>query len=400
MSVDKEYFRTFCHINEYEDAGYKNLHRMVATSWPLVLWAPSSMKIASSVCKLSPKQFVGLVDQGLIRIIGREEWITDKVKRNRYAAEKWSYAGWVPEIDDAILRIYREDEGEPEAKRRVAAVGAEGGRGWAETYAQSNPDIVDDLWGKLTGATRRIDFPVGVLEKVERAEGDRLQAVTWILRDAYNHDAALADSFTRTPFMLAPRESRFQTLMENIRTRTGIVFPTLPTSYSSNLMPEDLAELTAEIVRILRLLERDGNPKLNKFVKGEGHYLIATWMSLLIRDLHSLDPRSAREKVLGKLQAEFENNTLEERWVDILTSSPTIAGVLGLAADMPPELDAIALLGVATGVFGVGRDLARQLGLLENTHHDRSKWLFLYMFGENPSRRRRGRVQFALDRLG
>ena len=32
-------FPTFCHIGEYDEAGYRMLHRMLAMSQPLILWA-------------------------------------------------------------------------------------------------------------------------------------------------------------------------------------------------------------------------------------------------------------------------------------------------------------------------------------------------------------------------
>lgn len=34
-------FPTFCHIGEYDEAGYRMLHRMLAMSQPLILWAPT-----------------------------------------------------------------------------------------------------------------------------------------------------------------------------------------------------------------------------------------------------------------------------------------------------------------------------------------------------------------------
>jgi len=36
-------FPTFCHISEYRLQGYSSLHRMLACSRPLVLWAPAPL---------------------------------------------------------------------------------------------------------------------------------------------------------------------------------------------------------------------------------------------------------------------------------------------------------------------------------------------------------------------
>jgi len=80
--MPRDIFRTFCHISEYGDAGYANLHRLVAASSPLVLWAPSSARIASPVCRLGPTEFVKLVERRTIRVIGREDWIMNRAFRD------------------------------------------------------------------------------------------------------------------------------------------------------------------------------------------------------------------------------------------------------------------------------------------------------------------------------
>jgi hypothetical protein len=77
-------FPIFCHISEYREAGYQALHRMLAISQPLNLWAPSSAYSHSPVCKLPPKDFVRYVDDGLIRVFGREECLLDPEHRARH----------------------------------------------------------------------------------------------------------------------------------------------------------------------------------------------------------------------------------------------------------------------------------------------------------------------------
>ncbi|GHG38657.1 MULTISPECIES: hypothetical protein [Amycolatopsis] len=69
-------FRTFCHIGEYGEAGYRNLHRMVVSSDPLVLWAPSSTLLSAS--QVEPRQFVRLVDDRHVRVIAREPWLLSR----------------------------------------------------------------------------------------------------------------------------------------------------------------------------------------------------------------------------------------------------------------------------------------------------------------------------------
>ncbi len=85
-------FTTFFHINDYDEAGYAALPRLIATSYPVVLWAPSGWLLGkcyydrSNSCSISPEQFIKLVEDCHIHIIGREEWLTDKSYRN---LQKW-----------------------------------------------------------------------------------------------------------------------------------------------------------------------------------------------------------------------------------------------------------------------------------------------------------------------
>lgn len=71
MAIDHS-FPTFCHIGEYGKSGYANLHRMIAVSHPLNLWAPTSALLGSENCQVSPKEFLGYVEGGYIRVFGRE----------------------------------------------------------------------------------------------------------------------------------------------------------------------------------------------------------------------------------------------------------------------------------------------------------------------------------------
>ena len=69
----KHIWRTFCHINEYDDWGYRNLRRMIAASDPLVIWAPSSQLLGkSSTTKLTPREFLNCVENGAVQVAGRE----------------------------------------------------------------------------------------------------------------------------------------------------------------------------------------------------------------------------------------------------------------------------------------------------------------------------------------
>ena len=76
-------FPTFCHISEYNEAGYRLLHRMLAMSQPLILWAPTSAGLEHEQCRIPPPKFIRYVEEGRIRVFGREPWLTSRVFRAR-----------------------------------------------------------------------------------------------------------------------------------------------------------------------------------------------------------------------------------------------------------------------------------------------------------------------------
>src|SRR5258708_23032304 len=127
----KRVFSTFCHINDYEKAGYASLHRMIVSSFPLVLWGPSGRLLQTyydkQICRISPQQFLTYVEKGFIRIIGRENWILDKNYRQNYP---WEGGRWLDSFDDAIKSIYLNQETVPEDERIVSVVEGEDGPTW------------------------------------------------------------------------------------------------------------------------------------------------------------------------------------------------------------------------------------------------------------------------------
>jgi len=134
---------TFCHISELGPLGYGNLHRMLAMSRPLNLWAPSSVLLRDPGCKVTPEDFIRYVRNGSIRIVARKKWLTESRKRDKHP---WTGARWDPYVDGEIRSILEEDEaqGQPRAQRRVVAAGPEQGWSRAQEYVENNPDAARD----------------------------------------------------------------------------------------------------------------------------------------------------------------------------------------------------------------------------------------------------------------
>jgi hypothetical protein len=72
-------FPTFCHIGEYDEYGYQILHRMLAVSQPLILWAPTSPLLERGQCRIPPRNFLRHVEEGRIRVFAREQWLAGYV---------------------------------------------------------------------------------------------------------------------------------------------------------------------------------------------------------------------------------------------------------------------------------------------------------------------------------
>src|SRR5262245_55075561 len=97
---------TFCHISDLGTYGYSRLHRLISVSYPLILWSPSSVLLKSPDCRVSPRDFVKMIEDGIIRVTGRREWILSKSFRENH---RWAGARWDPYVDGAIRAIYDND---------------------------------------------------------------------------------------------------------------------------------------------------------------------------------------------------------------------------------------------------------------------------------------------------
>ncbi|MET9226391.1 hypothetical protein [Lentzea sp. NPDC003310] len=391
-------FRTFCHISEYGEAGYANLHRMIATSSPLVLWAPSSRLLGSPECRVTEREFVSLVERGTVRIIGREWWLTDRASRDGHS---WEGAAWTPPVDDAIRAMALQDAGLPRNSRRVLIAEDERGDTWGRAYVAQNPALAALLRDTLLAPNATHHFPVGVVEKAQRLSEDPVELAEQITRDAYNHDAAIAQAGSRTPFLLERRESRFNELLRSVRDASDVEFPApVP---AAALSPSDMAELTSEVLKVLAHLENGSTTGVAKFVKGDGHRLLATWMRNSCESIGRTSATSVRGEVIARLQQEFESNRLENSWPRTFGTPDSMIGSIGTSAGVTEavvsELTVYGAVGLAAGAYAIGKSLAQRLGYVAVPYAG-PQWPFLYAFGRRASGRRHARLQLSLDNLG
>ena len=80
-------FRTFIHINEYQEDGWRLVPALCALSDELTLWAPSGTLLQSAFengsAPFSPNDLLAAIERGKIRVAAREWWLDGKKLRSR-----------------------------------------------------------------------------------------------------------------------------------------------------------------------------------------------------------------------------------------------------------------------------------------------------------------------------
>ncbi|GLZ34363.1 hypothetical protein Lesp02_65500 [Lentzea sp. NBRC 105346] len=386
-----EHFRTFCHISDYGSDGYANLHRLIATSSPLVLWAPSSQLLHDPRCRITPEAFVRYVERGAVRIIGRENWLLDKEFRDEH---RWPGARWDHTVDAAIRSIALHDQSLPPSRRRVTIAPDEQGLTRATEHVEQHPEVIESLREALT--TGANELPLGVVQHASRYLSDPRDLAINILRPAYNHLDAIAMSETRAPFFLSRKESRFHELLSTLQ-EPG---PAAPPKHHD---AEVLADLTVQVLDLMRHLDRLRESSLDGFVDGEGHELLTRWLSAVCEDVSRLPPDSVRGAVVRRLRDEFDRGRLRDGWRDIAGSLEGVVSGAGLTSAVTEvlvqQLGVFTAIGLATGAVTMAHGLMQKLGHAKVPYEGASQWPFLYAFGKPASGRRHAEVGRLLDGL-
>jgi hypothetical protein len=206
-------FPTFCHIGEYDEDGYQKLHRMLAMSQPLILWAPTSSQLEHEKCRIPPRAFLEYVEEGRIRVMARKKWLTDPTFRDHLAFKAdrpYPGARWDKNFDGELKRICEQDASYPAEQRHVLVAPEENGWEWAEKYLESNPEQIT-RWSRVArGKKPEAKVPTGTLQAAFRYAGDDpAKFAQAVLRDAYNHGDAIKLSGADVPFLLSATDRRF-----------------------------------------------------------------------------------------------------------------------------------------------------------------------------------------------
>lgn len=395
-------FPTFCHISEYNESGYRILHRMLAMSQPLILWAPTSFQLKHEQCRIPPQDFVRYVEEGRVRVFGREQWLTSRVFRDNHP---FPGARWAESFDGELKRICEADASRPLQERRVVTAPPEGGWQWAEEYLADNPGQIA-RWNRLARSKLAASkVPAGTLQAAFKYAGDEpFRLAQAILRDAYNHGQAIRLSGAEVPFLLTATDRRFLDVLGKTKDpgrpeqRGGGRRPRSAQAASAGPPPVDetSAELAAQLLRVLRLLDI-GAPgtghreNLDEFLRGNGHQELVAWLSRMCSHLKQTDARNLDNAVISQLRADLGRAEFAKPLREMISHpAATSVGAVGLTSTLVgyaiDPAGPLSIAGLFAAAFPVGKELFRSLGYVPASFTG-PQWPFLYTYG-SPARKR------------
>lgn len=391
-------FPTFCHIGEYNDYGYQVLHRMLAVSQPLILWAPTSPLLESEQCRIPPKNFLRHVEEGRIRVFAREKWLISRDFRDSYV---FHGARWNESFDRVLKKMCEDDASRPVEQRRVVAAPPEEGWQWAEEYLADKPGQVTKLNRIARGKTATSKIPAGTLQAAFRyADDDPFRLAQAILRDAYNHGQAIKLSGAQAPFWLSPTDKTFATILRDTAApgqhTADRSFRGPDATASAAPADETSAEIASQLLNILRLLDI-GAPSLHRgkdldgFLLSEGRQEMVTWLSRVCNLLKVTEASKLDRAVITMLRADLDHAGFSRPLREMIRHPATTAvGAVGLVTTVLGSVTdpsgPVTLAGLFAAAFPVAQTLFRSLGYVP-ADYTGPQWPFLYAYGSPATKR-------------
>lgn len=405
MTSSSARLATFCHISELGAPGYGELHRMLAASKPLTLWAPSSALLQDPGCWITPTGFIEHVEKGHIRIVARRKWLIDREARD---AHPWAGARWDTSVDGAIRSIMEDDLAIADRSlRRVVAAEDEQGWEFAEAAVEEDREGTAQ-WERLlaSGEAEQV-IPPGTLETARRFGGDDVRRqVIAVLRDAYNHGHAVRASDADIPFLMRRTDREFINRIASMSPPPPVPHLTHPTrTRGATVVPVNLAEVTGQLLDVLRKIETD-RTDIGKFVGTSEHTTLVAWTAAVCERVKSQGVAAANVDVAGELsdqlaRADFPGLALSElghHWTAGERTSAAVAS-LDLWLTLSPFTTGTPgindFLGLLTAAFPVGHGLCKRVGLVPGLF-DGPQWPFLYA-GKKATRRSASALLAALQ---
>lgn len=391
--TESSLFPTFCHIGEYDDYGYQVLHRMLAVSQPLILWAPTSALLESEQCRIPPKNFLRHVEEGRIRVFAREQWLLSRDFRDSYTFPE---ARWDESFDRTLKKMCEDDASHPVEQRRVVAAPPEEGWQWAEEYLADKPSQVTRLNRIARGKTATSKIPAGTLKAAFRfSDDDPFRLAQAILRDAYNHGQAIKLSGAQAPFWLSPTDKTFAAILRDSAAPDGD-HGGRNVAASAAPADETSAEIAAQLLDVLRLLDI-GAPslhrgkELDRFLRSEGRQEMVTWLSRVCNLLKVTEAGELDRAVMTILRADVDHAGFSRPLREMIRHpAATAVGSVGLVTtvlgSVTDPTGPVALAGLFAAAFPVTQTLFRSLGYIP-ADYTGPQWPFLYTYGSPATKR-------------
>lgn len=384
---------TFCHISEYGEQGYESLLRMMAVSRPLNVWAPVGVELSKPTSALTAEQFVRFVEEGHIRVIAREPWLTDRGFRDGHI---WEGARWTPALDDALLGIYRNDQSEPDpARRRVVAAPPEDGSAWAAERLEENPAEIDRWYRIARSPDAASRLFVGTYQAAGLAGDDPYRVALAILRNARNHGMAVHQSGAEYPVLLRKAEADFIDLVAGARPDGGGPHAEQAARRLDRdaRVTEHLADVTVQLVELLGRLDPARSPA--EFIGSEGHRLLVAWMAEVADWIKRYDPNDIDRLISEELYADltkgfavFRMSELGRRPWETLDFTAGAFDLSTALLGIADKSDIIGIAGVVASAFTALSGGLKAMGWVP-AHFDGPQWPFLYVYGKRATKRRR-----------
>lgn len=376
---------SFCHINEYREEGFTNLHRMIYCSRPLVVWAPSGNLLENynkkEICKVSIRDFIEFVEKGKIKVIARESFLNRK-HRNEHPFEGYH---WHNVLDDALLQIYKNDEIETLENRRVKIVEKEDGYKWADKILEKEPKEINKIWRLIN--ERKI--PVGSLDKALKKD-NKIESVREVLRDVRNHSRAFELSKTDVP-ILSKQDGDFFRLLEkgdfddkkeNIKEKR-------------EEKVKNISQLENCVMSLLKRLDEYSRAKSYKdFIYNEdGHREFCEFLFAIYKNLNTIDLNEVSSHLINNIIIEIEKGRKQKEDITIrelfslpkdklLASLDTGGLALTVAGMIVDPTGTLSILGIMLVTIPISRGILMKLGCIP-IPYEGIKWPFLYVFGND-----------------
>ena len=407
-------FPTFCHVSDYDLVGYRSLHRMIAASSPLVLWAPSGRVLddyaRANVTTVDAVTLVRLVNDGHVQLVGRRDWFLNKRQRK---AHPWPGAHWYDAFDGPIAAICENDlcVADPR-QRRVRIVQDADGYEFAQRVLgpDGEPVAAPAIYRRVLRLFRAGHVPSGTAQKAARAAGQargarakRRATAREILRDARNHMEAIRLSNAAVPFW-SLEDGAFFALLEEEPRATAPERPGADAAEREALVAfwRYSLELLTRLERVAPSGETIARPdRLDRFLRSEAHAELCAWLGLQADNARFMRADAVPAYLLSVLRQDLPA-TRGKRDPAHVFSLPRdqlwrlhaelsqLVQLISTAADPGNVLGIVAL---TLWVIQIGQRL-----LVPPTYPG-SHWPFFYAFGDSPSPERVARLREMVETM-